>query len=127
MSRREGSPEEAHRQAGEHGGQQGGQRLGQQQSWGPRPENLALAQALHGPDIVRHIHSLLVVIEQLLGEGQDLREGQGCQGGSSLCVTQRKRVRDAGRRLGWGAGEELPKQGELLVWRVPPSTFITVS
>lgn len=63
---------------------QGGQRLGQQQSWGPGPENLALALGLHGPDIVRHIHSLSA-LEQLLGEGQDLggrdravREGAHC-------------------------------------------------
>ena len=111
MSRREGSPEEAHCQAGEHGGQQGGQRLGQQQSRGPGPENLALAQALHGPDVVRHIHFLLVVIEQLLGEGQDLWEGQGSSGrvGPAQCVAQRKRMRDAGPwRLGLrGAGGEL--------------------
>ena len=115
MSRREGSPEKAHRQAGERGGQQGGQRLGQQQSWGPGPENLALAQALHGPDVVRHIHFLLVVIEQLLGEGQDLWEGQGSSGrevregvrrvGPAQCVAQRKRMRDAGPwRLGVGSG-----------------------
>ena len=103
MSRREGSPEEAHCQAGEHGGQQGGQWLGQQQSRGPGPENLALAQALHGPDVVRHIHFLLVVIEQLLGEGQDLWGGQGSSGrvGPAQCVAQRKRMRDAGPwRLG---------------------------
>lgn len=89
MSRREGSPEEAHRQAGERGGQQGGQRLGQQRSWGPGPENLALAQALHGPDVVRHVHALLLVIEQLLGEGQDLWEGlvrEGAGGPALLTV-----------------------------------------
>lgn len=80
VSRREQSSEETSRQAGECGDQQGGQRQGQQLSWGLRLEHEALPLLLQGPDIFCHSQFLLLIIVQLLGEGEDLWKGRGSAG-----------------------------------------------